>query len=104
MKWLCCELISKEKSGEDELHNPVYTDEVIKTTVCRSTPWISEQKSLEGRKVTYNEMYYIIPIPFRMFPKCQKCKIDGKEREIVKIFDFSPRFTAVQVKAYKEKI
>ena len=57
--------------------------------------------ALEGRDVTRNEQRFLIPIPFSMFPECQKAEIDDCVQEITKVIDLSPRYTAIQVRIYK---
>lgn len=101
MKWKPCILLSRFKTGEDALKNPVYAYQEIKKTRARITPWSDEQVAFEGREVTRNEQRLVIPIPYRKFPVCQKIYIDGHEQEITKVIDLSPRFTLVQVKKYK---
>lgn len=101
VKWKPCILLSGSQVGKDALRNPVYTDQEIKRTRARITPWTDEQIEMEGREVTKNEQRFIVPIPYLKFPKCQKVCIDGHKQEITQIIDLSPRFTLVQVKKYK---
>lgn len=102
MIWKECLLKSKEKVGEDVLKNPIYEWMTICVTRARFTPWTDEQIALDDREVTKNEQRFIIPIPYHCFPKCQKAVIDGIEQEIKQIIELSPRWTAIQVKVYKE--
>ncbi len=101
MIWKTCILLSRVKTGEDTLKNPVYAYQEIKRTRARVTPWTDEQVASEGREVTKNEQRIIIPIPYQRFPECQKLRIDAHEQDITQIMDLSPRFTVVQVKKYK---
>ena len=101
MIWKTCRLLAKKQTGEDALHNPQYDYEAVKETRVRVTPWTDEQIALEGREVTRNEQRCLIPIPFSMFPECQKAEIDGRVQEITKVIDLSPRYTAIQVRIYK---
>ena len=101
MIWKTCRLLAKKQTGEDALHNPQYDYEAVKETRVRVTPWTDEQIALEGREVTRNEQRFLIPIPFSMFPECQKAEIDGRVHEITKVIDLSPRYTAIQVRIYK---
>ena len=102
MIWKPCVLQARQKSGEDELGNPIYTWEDVLTTYARHTPWTNEQIALEGREVTRNEQRYAIPVPLSRFPDCQRAVLDGRVQEITKIEDLSPRYTGIQVKGYKE--
>lgn len=103
MIWENCLLQKKEKIGEDTLRNPIFEHKTIMETSARFTPWTTEQIALEGRDVTRNEQQYIIPIPYRMFPRnCVRVKINGVEMDITKTSPLSPRWTLVQVKTYKE--
>lgn len=102
MIWKPCILRAKKKTGEDALKNPVYAWVDVKHTRVRETPWTDEQIALEGREVTRNEQRFAIPIPFSCFPKCGQAVIDGHAQEITQIIDLSPRYTAIQVKVYKE--
>lgn len=102
MIWKKCLLKAKEKVGEDALKNPVYEWNTVCETRVRSTPWTDEQIALDDRGVTRNEQRFIIPIPYHRFPKCQKAVIDGREQDITQVIDLSPRWTAIQVKVYKE--
>lgn len=102
MIWKKCLLKAREKVGEDALKNPVYEWKTVKTTRARSTPWTDEQIALDEREVTKNEQCFIIPLPRHRIPKCQRAVIDGIEQDITQIIDLSPRWTAIQVKVYKE--
>lgn len=102
MIWMPCVLQARQKSGEDELGNPVYTWTDVLTTYARRTPWTNEQIALEGRDVTRNEQRYAIPVPLARFPDCQRAVLGGRVQEITKVEDLSPRYTGIQVKGYKE--
>lgn len=101
MIWKKCKLLVRRKIGEDELQNPVYEWVEVKKTLARFTPWTDEQIVLEGREVAKNEQRYIIPIPFKDFPDCQMVEMDGQRLDITEKADLSPRWTLIQVKAYK---
>lgn len=102
MIWKECLLKSKEKVGEDALKNPIYEWVTICRTRARFTPWTDEQIALDDREVTRNEQRFIIPIPHHRFPKCERAMLDGIEQEIKQVIELSPRWTAIQVKVYKE--
>ena len=102
MIWKKCLLKAREKVGEDTLKNPIYEWKTVKKTRARFTPWTDEQIALDERNVTRNEQRFIIPIPYCRFPECQKAVIDGREQDITQVIDLSPRWTAIQVKVYKE--
>lgn len=102
MIWKECLLKAREKVGEDALKNPVYEWKTVRRTRARFTPWTEEQISLDERNVTRNEQRFLIPILYSRFPKCQRAVIDGIEREITQVIDFSPRWTVIQAKVYKE--
>lgn len=101
MIWNKCRLLAKNQVGEDALHNPQYEYTVVKETIARFTPWTDEQISFEGREVTRNEQRFLIPIPFSMFPECQKIEMDGCVQEISQVIDLNPRYAVIQVKCYK---
>ena len=103
MIWKLCQLQIITGQTEDALGNMVGGEwQTVKDTLCRFTPWTDEQIALDDRGVTRNEQRFIIPIPYHRFPKCQKVVIDGREQEITQVIDLSPRWTAIQVKVYKE--
>lgn len=101
MIWKQCRLLAKKQIGEDVLHNAQFDYVVVGETTARVTPWTDEQLALEGREVTRNEQRFLIPIPFSMFPECQKAEIDGHTQEITQVVDLGPRYTVIQVKCYK---
>lgn len=104
MIWKDCELQQLDGQGKDALGN--LTGGVwntIKKTKARLTPWTDEQIGLEGREVTRNEQRYALRIPFRLYPKdATHALIDGIRQEIRQCFDLSPRYTVIQVRAYRE--
>ncbi len=104
MIWQNCLLQELKNQTEDELGNMVGGDwQTIKKTSVRLTPWTDEQIKLEGREVTKNEQRFIVPIPYKQFPKkCKRVVIDKTPLEITKISDLSPRWSVIQVKCYKE--
>ena len=102
MIWKPCQLRARKKIGEDALGNPFYEWGTVMETRARLTPWTDEQIALEDRDVTKNEQRFIIPLPRSRIPVCQKAVIDGIEQEITQLIDLSPRWTAIQVKVYKE--
>lgn len=102
MIWKKCLLKARKKIGEDALRNPIYEWKTVMETKARFTPWTDEQIALDDREMTRNEQRFIIPLPYSRFPKCQKAVIDGIEQEITQLIDLSPRWTAIQVKVYKE--
>lgn len=102
MIWKPCILKVKIKNGEDALKNPVYEWQTVLETVARHTPWTNEQITVEDREVTRNEQRFIIPVPYRNFPKCDQAVMDGHALEICQVIDLSPRWTVIQVRAYKE--
>ncbi len=102
MIWKKCLLKAKEKVGEDALKNPLYEWNTVCETRARFTPWTDEQIALDDREVTGNEQRFIIPLPRHRVPECQRAEIDGIEQEITQVIDLSPRWTAIQVKVYKE--
>ena len=102
MIWKKCLLKAREKVGEDALKNPVYEWKTVKKTRARSTPWTDEQIALEGREITRNEQRFAIPISFDQFPECTHAVIDGRRQKIKEKIDLTPRYTVIQVEAYKE--
>ena len=102
MIWKKCTLYKKIKTREDELRNPIYSDEKILDTIARFTPWTNEQISLEGREVTSNTQLYALPI--KTLPKCDLAEIDGVKRDIEKVIELCPRYIVIQVKRYKEDV
>lgn len=102
MIWKTCILKAKVQNGEDALKNPVYEWQTVLETVARHTPWTNEQITVEDREVTRNEQRFIIPIPYEDFPKCDQAVMDGHARQIRQVIDLSPRWTVIQVRAYKE--
>lgn len=102
MIWKKCILMAKIKSEEDFLGNPIYTWEKVKKTVARFTPWKDEQVSLEDRRVTRDEQRYLLPLPYEKVSCCQKVEMDGHVLDITQIINRGPRYTAIQVKVYKE--
>jgi len=102
MIWKHLTLWETVEIGKDRLNNPMLDNRKVLTTIARVTPWTDEQIALEGRTITKNEQRYIIPVPFSTFPKCQKAEIDGHLLDITGIIDFSPRYTVIQVRIYKE--
>ena len=102
MIWKPCQLKAREKIGEDALQNPIYEWKTVMETKARFTPWTDEQIALDDRDVTKNEQRFIIPLLRSRIPVCQKAVIDGVEQEITQLIDLSPRWTAIQVKVYKE--
>lgn len=103
MIWKSCVLQKKKKTGEDALKNPVYGWADVKRTRARETPWTNKQIALEGRGVTQNEQWFAIPVPFVYFPECERAVIDDHAQEIMQKIDLSPRYTLIQVRAYKEE-
>lgn len=101
MIWRKCRLLAKQQIGEDELSNPIYAFEEVGKTFARFTPWTNEMVLLENRELTKNEQLYMIPIPFKDFPVCQRAEIDGCVFDIMQEVDLGPRWTVIQVKAYK---
>ncbi len=101
MIWKKCKLMARKQVGEDKLHNPQYDYVVVKETIARFTPWTDEQISLEGRDVTRNEQRFLLPIPFSMFPECQRVEMEGYVQEIMQVIELTPRYTVIQVKCYK---
>lgn len=103
MIWKPCLLQNLTGQTEDALGNPTGgTCQTVKSTFCRFTPWTNEQIALEGWEVTRNEQRFAIPISFKRFPACTHAAIDGHPQEITQVIDLSPRYTVIQVKAYKE--
>lgn len=102
MIWKPCQLKAREKIEEDALRNPIYEWKTVMETKARFTPWTDEQIALDDRDVTKNEQRFIIPLPRHRIPECQRAEIDGIEQEITQLIDLSPRWTAIQVKVYKE--
>ncbi len=100
--WKKCILLSEQKTGKDRLGNDVYELVEVASSKVRESPWTDEQIALEGREVTKNEQRFLIPIKYRDFPRCQKARIEGRDLEITKVLDLSPRFTSIQVRIYKE--
>ncbi len=102
MIWKPCILKVKVQNGEDALKNPVYEWQTVLETVARHTPWTNEQITVEDREVTRNEQRFIIPVPYRDFPQCDQAVMDRHALEIRQVMDLSPRWTVIQVRAYKE--
>lgn len=102
MIWKKCYLYGKVKTGEDVLGNSIDDWELVKETKARNTPWVSLVLTLENRKVTKNEQCFMIPIPYKSFPVCQRAEIDGVTQDIVESIDLSPRYTVIRVKVYKQ--
>ena len=105
MIWKKCELKNKVNQTEDVLGNQTGgTWQMVKSTVCRFTPWTEEQIAVEGREVTRNEQQYIIPIPFEQFPDCTHISINGGVvQQIKESIALSVRWTLIRVMTYKEK-
>lgn len=102
MMWQPCILQKKVKTGEDQLGNPVYDWIDVARTTARFTPWTDEQIALEDREVTRNEQRFVIPIPYSFFPGCDRAVLNGCKQDIKQRIDLSPRYTVIQVRAYKE--
>ena len=103
MIWKSCLLQKKTGQIEDALGNLVGGEwSTVLETSCRFTPWADEQIAIEGREVTKNEQRFAIPISFSNFPDCTHAVIDGIRQKINQKIDLTPRYTVIQVKAYKE--
>ena len=103
MIWKSCLLQKKTGQIEDALGNLVGGEwSTVLETSCRFTPWTDEQIAIEGREVTKNEQRFAIPISFSNFPDCTHAVIDGIRQKINQKIDLTPRYTVIQVKAYKE--
>lgn len=103
MIWKPCSLQTITGQTEDALGNMTGGEwDTVKETFARFTPWTDEQITLEGREVTRNEQRFAIPISFEIFPKCTHAVIEGIRQEITQTIDLTPRYTVIQVKAYKE--
>ena len=103
MIWKSCQLQIITGQTEDVLGNMVGGEwQTVKDTFCRFTPWTDEQIALEGRDVTRNQQRFAVPISFAKFPECTQAVIDGIRQQITEKIDLTPRYTVIQVKAYKE--
>ena len=90
------------ETGKDILGNPIYAPVKVLETHARYTPWTDEQIALEGREVTKSEQRFVLPILIDSFPSCSLAEIDGIKQEITGKINLAPRYTVIQVKAYKE--
>jgi hypothetical protein len=100
--WKRCNLYELSETGRDVLGNPICEPVKVMETYARYTPWTDEQIALEGREVTRSEQRFAIPISFASFPACALAEIDGIKQEITEKINLLPRYTVIQVKAYKE--
>lgn len=103
MIWKSCVLYAKQPTGKrDKLGNEIYERVKVMETFARFTPWTDEQIAAEERNVTKNEQIFVLPISPKNFPKCYEAEINGVRQKITKKIELSPRYIAIQVKAYKE--
>lgn len=103
MIWNPCQLQALTGQTEDALGNMAGGEwKTVKNTYARFTPWTDEQIALEGREVTKNEQRFAIPIPFGRFPACTHVLMSGQRQRITQKIDLAPRYTVIQVEAYKE--
>lgn len=103
MIWKSCDLQKRTNRQPDALGNMTGGDwETVKATLARRTPWNALDADLDGRTVTRNEQWFMIPIPFVEFPECTHAVIDGVRQEIVELVDLTPRYTALRVEVHKK--
>ena len=104
MIWKPCTLEVLTGQTEDVLGNLIGGDwETLAETFTRFTPWTDEQIALEGRDVTRNEQRFALPLPLGRFPKNATHATIGECRQKIKeVIDLCPRYTVIQVEAYKE--
>lgn len=102
MKWENCTLRGKEHTGEDALGNPTFSMSNLKVCKARFTPWTNEEIQMESREVTQNERKLLLRLSFPDYPSaCSGIIVEGKDYEIMKEIDLSPRFVLLHVKKYK---
>ncbi len=100
MIWKPCRLYEKVETSKDALGNAIYQDVLVKATRVRETPKADMTVLVEGRTITVNDMFFLIPIKKCMFPDCHKAEVDGSLYEILEMYDYGTRFTVIQVKRY----
>ena len=100
MIWKECILYDEEIKDKDALGNDITEPVISLITKCRSTPWTDAEIGLYGAEITKNEQRFIIREKPVQMPKY--ARIDGAMQEVTEMIDLSPRWTALQVKAYKE--
>lgn len=104
MIWKKCELMAYATSEEDALGNEVGKDlTTVKEVQARYTPWSDIQIQLEGRDVTKTDQFYILKIPYNIFPQCTHARIGNVVHEIKDKYDLFPRYTAIRTEAYKNE-
>ena len=89
MIWKPCTLYEPEETGQDVLGNPIIEPKEVLQTYVRFTPWTDEQR-------------FALPVPFQAVVNCYMAEIDGVKQEITAKINLCPRYTVIQVKAYKE--
>lgn len=103
MIWKSCDLQKRTNRQPDALGNMTGGDwEIVKATLARRTPWSTLGTDLDGRTVTRNEQWFLLPVPFAELPECTHAVIDGVRQEITELVDLTPRYTAVRVEVHKK--
>ena len=97
--------LRKYKYRVDELNNRVPNgSELFRKVKGKYTPWSASQVQLEGRDITQTNQQYLIPSDLITVDEARSCNIvmiDGRERKITQVTDWTPRWIRFVVEAYK---